>query len=533
MRRKLQYRVRRNEDLLDSDGKQPRSAGQDGQLLKNFTHSITKNAIANIVRGGAGAAVAFFLPPLLTRLLDRDHFAAWALLLQVAAYVNFLDFGIQTGVARFIAQAMERDDTEARDGYISTAFVMLTGAGVLAFIAICGMAWLIPELFKQAPLRLLSEMREGLILLAAFSAAALPTSTFTGVFIGLRRNEYPALVMGACRLAGAALVLLAAHRTHSLVAMAGLIGSMNLMGGVFQGIQLRRLLPDMRLTLWPISGQYFGTLLRFCSGLSVWSFAGFLIGGLDLTIVGFFQFSGIAYYSLASNAVLLVSGLCGAATNAMIAPAAAIHARGDFGRLGRLVVRATGHMTRLLIIASFPFFIVGTHLLTLWVGIDYAHATVHILQVLLLANVIRMIAAPYAAAQVGAGEHVRVMYSPLFEGFINLGVSISAGYYMGPIGVAIGTLVGSVAGNAIQIFYNIPRIVQIKLRRRVLLVEGVVRPAASLIPALGAVSVAALLGVIHPVLRTILAAAGILVTALLVWRERLPGTESEASSQSL
>lgn len=450
--------------------------------------------------------------------MDQEHFAAWVLLLQIAAYINFLDFGIQTAVARFVAQAVERQDPRERDSYVSTAAVMLSCAAILAFVVICMMAWLIPSLFRQAPLHVLPEMRRALILLGAFSAVALPFSTFTGVFVGLRRNEYPAVVTGASKLAGAALVVLAVRHGSSLVVMAAMIGATSLLGGVWQYAHLRKLLPDLKISTRLISRHFLRNLLHFCAGLSVWSFAGFLIGGLDLTIVGYFDFAGVADYSLASNAVLLVAGLCTAATNALIAPYAAIHARGEYERLGRLVIRATGALTQLLIIVSFPFFLFGTRLLTVWVGSAYAQGTLPILEVLLLANVIRMVAAPYAAAQVGAGEHVRVMYSPLFEAFINLSVSIVACQKMGPIGVAVGTLVGSIAGNGLQIFYNIPKIKEIRLGRRALLLEGVFWPIACVFPALAGISVAVLLPSIFLAARIAIGTAGVIAAILLMRR---------------
>ncbi len=241
----------------------------------------------------------------------------------------------------------------------------------------------------------------------------------------------------------------------------------------------------------------------------------FLVGGLDLTIVGYFRFSGVAYYSVASNLVLIVAGLCSAATGALIAPTAVIHARGEYRQLGAIVVRATRYVTQLLVLSSFPFFLAGTRILTLWVGPVYAHASIHILEVLMLANVIRMIGAPYGAAQVGAGEHVRVVFSPLFEGFTNLFASVIAGYYLGPIGVAIGTLVGSFGGLGLQVIYNVPRIPEISIKRSALILQGILQPILELSPALTGIALGTS-GVLHGILlRSLVVFCGIAWTGFL------------------
>jgi O-antigen/teichoic acid export membrane protein len=483
--------------------------------LKRLGYTVVKNALANVVRLGIGAVVALFLPPALTRALDRDHFAAWVLLLQIAAYASFLDFGIQTAVARFVAQAMQRGDEKERDGYISTAVFLLICAGALGCCVVCVMAWFLPYLFKQAPLHLLSELREGLMLLAAFSALTLPTSAFTGVFIGLHKNEYPALTSGATRLMGAGLVIMAVHRTHSLVVMAGLVGGMNLVGGVLQYAQARKILPTMLISLRSISKTYLRTLTQFCAGLSVMSFSMFLVGGLDLTIVGYFRFSSVAYYAVASNLVMILSGLASAGTNALIAPTASIHALGDYERLGRVVMQATRNITQLVVIIACFFFLFGTRILTLWVGPVYAHGSASILKVLVLATAIRVLGGPYTVALIASGKQSRALFSPIFEGITNLGVSLVAGYYWGPIGVALGTLIGAIGGLALQIMYNMPRMSEIRIAGLDFLLRAVLQPALELSLAAAGI-VFAVSGLLHGMLSRFLSAiGGLALTALL------------------
>ena len=488
--------------------------------MKRLSHTVIKNALVNTTRLGVGAAVALVLPPTLTRLLDRDQFAAWVLLLQIAAYANYFDFGIQTAVARFVAQAMERGDEKERDGYISTAFFLLVGAGILAFALLCVMAWLAPAIFKQAPLRLIAQLRAGLILLAAFSALALPTSAFAGVFVGLHKNEFPALASGCSRLLGAALVILAVHRTHSLVVMAGLIGGSNLLGGLFLFLQARRVLPTMLVSFRSISKRYLASLSKFCGGLTVWSFAMFFIGGLDLTIVGYFRFSGVAYYSVASTLVMILSGLGGAATSALITPTAAIHALGDYDRLGAIVLRTTRHVTQLGVLLTFVFIVFGVRILTLWVGPVYAQNSRYILDVLAMATAIRLLGGPYSAALIGTGKHVGVVFSPLFEAGTNLLVSVTACYYIGPIGVALGTLVGAIAAISLMIWYYMPRISEVRINPAAFLIRAVVRPAIELAPALGGLYIG-ISGTWLGVLPRLLIAIGGIALTWLIYRPYL------------
>src|SRR5258707_834662 len=67
---------------------------------------VLRNAAFNILRGSSAAVVALVLPPFLIRSLDRNTYGAWALVLQMSAYVGNLDLGVQTAVSRFVAHAI-------------------------------------------------------------------------------------------------------------------------------------------------------------------------------------------------------------------------------------------------------------------------------------------------------------------------------------------------------------------------------------------------------------------------------------------
>src|SRR3954470_3418070 len=150
------------------------------RIMKNLRFTIIKNGIANVTKGGATALVALVLPHFLTRSLDHDRFAAWSLMLQLAAYASVLDFGLQTAVARFLAFYTERGDTERRDWLVSTAFALLSAAAIVGLLAICLVVWLIPHLFSGVPPFLLSELRTATLVLGGSTALLLPFSVFSG-----------------------------------------------------------------------------------------------------------------------------------------------------------------------------------------------------------------------------------------------------------------------------------------------------------------------------------------------------------------
>ena len=156
--------------------------------MRRLSSIVAKNGLANLLRGGATAIVALALPPFLTHRLGHDRFAAWSLLLQMSAYASYLDFGVQTAVARFLAGYMERGEDDHRDRLVSTALLILSAAAGLAVILIGAIVWQIPVLFDGIPDGLVTECRFAAGILGASVVLSLPLSTFSGVLLGLHRN---------------------------------------------------------------------------------------------------------------------------------------------------------------------------------------------------------------------------------------------------------------------------------------------------------------------------------------------------------
>ena len=289
-------------------------------------------------------------------------------MLQIAAYANYLDFGLQTAVARYVAQAVELKDDVRRDRLVSTALSLLAGAGLAAFVMIAAVALEAPRIFRHVPADLMGDLRGGVVMLGAGAALVLPLSAFTGVLVGLHRNEYPALAIGGTRLAGAVAVTLASRYTESLVWLAVCLAVPNLIGGLLQAGIAKALLPGMRLRRGGIDRTMAAELVKYCSVLSVWSFGMLLVSGLDVTIVGYFRFAAVGYYSIATTLVTFFTGVSGSAFAALLTPLAVLQARGEYGRIRDLVVSSTRLNTYATMAVTVRSFFLGEWALRLWGG---------------------------------------------------------------------------------------------------------------------------------------------------------------------
>lgn len=469
-----------------------------------------------MIRVSASALVALALPHFLTRALDHDRFAAWALMLQIAAYANYLEFGLQTAVARYLAQAMERKENERRDRLVSTALLLLSGGALLSLILIAVLLPFLPQLFRQAPLALMDELRLGIAVLATTVALQLPLGVFTGVLIGLHRNEIPAMAIGGSRLLGAIGVIFAVRHTNSLVVLAAIYGLCNLVGGLAQLVVVRNVLTGLRLSIRLASRAMAGELARYCSTLTIWSFCMFLISGLDVTIVGHFDFAAVGAYSIATMLTAFLTGVNNSVYGAFLTPIAVLQERGEWHRIRNLVIAATRVSSFLNITATLIAFLAGNWLLRLWVGAGYAAQTLPFLEVLMVANSIRLVGAPLSAALMATDQQHYGLSGAVAEALSNVALSILGAILVGAIGVALGTLAGAIVGVVWTLALTISWLQRPIMSARTLFTEGLLRPMVCLSPLM--LCIVGLNTIHGETTRVAIAAVALFCATIMTWR---------------
>jgi O-antigen/teichoic acid export membrane protein len=443
---------------------------------QGFRRTILKNASANLVRLVGSGIAAVLLPPVLVRLLPRDTYGAWALLLQLTLYVGFLDFGVQTAVARFVAHTDELNDTEQRDGVLSTAFVLLWLACAIGLTLMGILVWQLPHIFRAMPAGLYAQARIALLLMGGSLALGLPMSVIQALFVGLQRNGIPAAIAVANRLVMVLLVIAAVLRHQGLVAMGSGVAIANFLSYAGLYVAWRIWVPYVKIRFSLVSRRYARQIVSYCAALMVWIGGMLMVSGLDLSIVGVFDYKATAYYAIGATVTNFVAQAQGAIFSALLPASAVLGARGDAQRLGTLLVSSTRYGMLALLAMALPLALAGHFVLRLWVGPDYALHSLAILEVLLLANVIRLCALPYATLLLGTGQQRKVILSPLAEGVTNIVTSVGGAYLLGAIGVAIGTLIGSFVSVGFHVLYNMPRTACIAIDRPSLVHQGLLRP---------------------------------------------------------
>jgi O-antigen/teichoic acid export membrane protein len=446
------------------------------------SRQLVRNGFANLTRGLSAGLVAVALPAVLVRALTPDAYSAWALVLQVAAYVGLLDLGLQVGIGRFIARETGRGDLAQRDAFYAAGGALLFASGLVGLIATAIFASCLPHLFPKLDTNLVPASRIAILLIGGSVSISLPGSLYLAAFIGMERFAIPAIILGCGRTLQVAAVAVASRYTHQLVPIAAAYAIGNLLMCAAYWAASRGFLHFLPPRLRAFRMDAARELARYCATLSLWNVSMFLVYGLDTAIVAEVDFRSVAPYSVCSNLMTVLIGLMGSAFNVLISRVSVLEGQGERRQIGRLLVGASKVGTLSLLAIGALALLAAGPALNLWIGRATAERALPFFWVLLAANGVRLFLVPYSTVLLGTGEHRWATATTLSEGVSNLVASVLLGRAMGPMGVAYGTLIGAAVGVAMALFYTFPRAAGVGCSRREYVVGGLLKPAACMAP---------------------------------------------------
>ncbi len=449
---------------------------------RTFARTVANNSAANLVRLAVTSLVSIFLPAYLTHRLPVKTYGAWVLILQLSAYVGYLDFGVQTAVSKYIAEHEAKQDYAECARYASVGLAMMLAASILGVLLTLILAWRVPFLFHAMPQSLYHDVRLSVLFVGISLSASLASSVFVAIFLGLQRYQVPMVLTIVSRLLSGIAICIAVASHSSLARMGATVACVNLFSALLQFAAWRRLGAHIRVSLRLVDLITLKKMLRYCIVLMVFSVCMLFVSGLDVTIVGHYSFSETAYYAIAASPTSLILLIIGALIGPLLPATSALSAHRSSGQMGSILLRSTRYSTIMLLLTGLPLVVAGHPILSVWVGPAYAAHSVVFLRILVIANILRNVCAPYATMVVATGKQGVATAAAVTEGTVNLLTSIVLARHMGAFGVALGTLLGAVAGVAMHFAVSM-RYTQSNLAiARLDLFNGMLRSSAIAVP---------------------------------------------------
>jgi O-antigen/teichoic acid export membrane protein len=407
------------------------------------------------------------------------------LILQMTTYINYLDFGIQSGISKYVAEYQARGDARGSSVRASAGLALLLTVSAVGVVLTLMLAWRAPHLFHAMPPELYAGARLSLVFVGTSASFGLLCSIFASIFIGLQRFAIPTVLAFVNRLLFVAAVMTTVFFHGGLALMGAMVAAVNVSIGLLQFAAWRRFARHVRVSLFDLDYGVLRGMVGYCSSLAVWTVGMLCVSGLDVAIVGRYDFTRTAYYSLAAVPTNLIIAIMGAALAPLLPTASALSVSHSPVQMGAMLARATRYTSDLLIVSGLPLMVAGYWLLRIWVGPVYAVQIVGYMRILVLAYVLRHMCAPYASMLVATDSQRVAIASVTAEAAVNVASSIYLAQHIGAIGVAYGTLIGSFVSVgmhfALSMHYTYAKFSISRLR---LFLGGMGRPLTIALPSL-------------------------------------------------
>lgn len=402
-------------------------------ILKNVTSSW-----ANIL---LGVAMAFVLAPLTVRTLGDQYYGVWTLLMQLTGYLWLFDFGVRESVVKYVAQYHAVDDHERVNLTVNTAVSIYSMVSLVTLALSALLALALPYAFN-IPDEASTPARLTALLVGATVAQYFVFNVFIGIVAGLQRFYVLARLGMAFAVVRGIITYFLLIAGYGIVALALLQFSLALLQNLWTYKISRSLLPHLKLRpTWPRRDEAV-RLLNYGKYVLISNVGDKIVFASDSVIVGaFLPISALTVYAIGGSLIEQFRAFVTSMASVINPLSSSLEARNETGSLVQVVMTGSRAAMLLGLPIAIGFFLLGKLFIGLWMGPEYAEPAGQVLVVLAIGHLIGLPYYSISGVLYGLGRHHVVAYSRIFEGVVNLAMSVVLVQIYGVVGVAIGTIV--------------------------------------------------------------------------------------------
>lgn len=430
-------------------------------------HILFRGVAASYLQATVGALVTLVAVPIYLRLLGQELYGLYLVAFSWVTYLQLARFGFPQVTQNQVAEAHATGNLDAAAALLRTAVRLTAAMAAAAGVVAAGLAAsgvISPGLFQGSE----ASQRLALPVLAVAAAGyllALPLEQFSAVLRGLQRVHLEQLVTAGVRLlalGGGIAVLLAGWGVVGLAASQA--AAPLLIGGASLVLVLRILPRPVRARARASLGL---ARALFQPGMHflLLSLAGALTWSLDnIVISGFVGTAAVTPYAVSGRLLTLFLTWLALGLGAVRPTVTALWSTRQRDRLLVLVLRMWRVAAGAAVLLGIEFAFFGRGFIELWAGPEAVLGRGPFL-VLVAAMAVRALTLGSEVLLLAASRHERYAYLAVFQGLLNLGLSVALVQRLGVLGVALGTLLSYACCTGWFVPWSVGRLLDLRASR--------------------------------------------------------------------
>ena len=416
--------------------------------------TVARNVSTRYVAIAVEMVIGLAMLPFNLGHLGPTEYGLWVLLGSLTVHFSTLELGYGSGLVKFAARYRALRDARALNEIASTLFWIFAALGVVAYLAVAGIAFNLDRIFALTP----EQAHTGkwvLLIIGVHVALNFPFGVYGGIISGFQRydvNSTMAVVISVITAATNVAVLLSGYGLLTLVAATTTV---RVLGYFAYRRNAFKVFPELRMRPSLFRWQRLREVTGFSVYASIIDWANKLNYQLDQVVIG--MFLGSAAVAVWAPAERIISGVQ-RLTNQLNGVLFPTIVDSDTSRHQHRLQQILRHGTQLSLAMVVPIaaalIALADPLIRAWLGkqASAVAGAIPVLQILAVAVAIRVGNATGNTLLKGTGEHRLVAWVNLATGVANAIFSVLLIRRYGLIGVAWGTLV-PIAFSAMFILY--------------------------------------------------------------------------------
>jgi O-antigen/teichoic acid export membrane protein len=352
--------------------------------MNRFTPSLllARNATLNLFSEVWTFVVLLIAMPKLVFYLGETLFGVFSLAWVIIGYLNFLDIGVNRAATKFISEHLIDPDDKAVRDIVHTAFLANLILGVIGGGAVVLISpYLVHSLLKISP-----DLQNQFQLVFYAVGLGVPVLLIQGIFRSvLTSYQSFGWINGINAIAvafqwGAAILL--AFKSHSVVLVVFATVVVRLFVVIAYAILVSRFLPGFNFfELKSLKGM--SRLVKFGSWVSVSQIVSPALVYLDrMLIASFVSLSAVTLYTIPYEMMTRLRVIPSSLATTLFPAFSERGVMGEEDHLQELYERSVRYLLLLLVPGIIFLVVLGSDILTIWMGKTFAFQTTKILQIL-------------------------------------------------------------------------------------------------------------------------------------------------------
>ena len=406
--------------------------------VRQLVSSVSASYVCFVVTSGCSLVAV----PLYLHFLGKEQYGLWLTILSVLVPLSLTSLGFPTVSQNMLAEARAGDDWHTVNRVLSTSFIFLCFAAILAcLLMVFGLCLGIVQGFLKTPSGPGAAIVPALLIALAGFAFSQPLQLFRLGFRAFERVDLEQYGLAALAAVNLLLTALALWAGWGIAGVAAVYAFLQLAAGAAFFAALTRRFSRLHFSWRQFTPGLARRMLSPGFHFFVVSISGVLMWGIDnLVIAGVMGVAFVTAFAIASRFTSLLRGVISMPFSTTGPTITALSAEGREGPLRRLFFLSTKLALSAAVLFSVELAFFGRSFIRLWAGraVVVDAATFMALIGILVVDVLQQ---PAYAFIIATTRHRVFSRLSLLEGVANLALSWWWVHRWGVLGVALGTLV--------------------------------------------------------------------------------------------